>query len=309
MDIRDVDLNLLRVFDAIYRLRSVSRAALELGLSQPAASQALTRLRLLLGNTLFERTHGGVRPTPRADQLAVPIGAALQLIESGVREAMQFDPAKSRMCFRLHMSDIGEARFLPALTRHLQRHAPHVQLQCKPWPLEKIGDALHRGSLDVAIGFLPELRHTHSATLVQDRYVVMLRHGHPALSARDTMELQDWLQGLDYLAISSHTVPLQILSELELESRIRVTAAHFLAVPSIVQSTDLAVVMPLQIAQVMGRDAAYALQELPEQTQRHFAVDLHWSHRAEHESAKQWLISSIQQLFPCPAPEKSPASM
>lgn len=299
MDIQSLDLNLLRVFDAIYRLRSVSRAAHALGLSQPAASQALTRLRLMLGNPLFERTHGGVRPTPRADQLAVPIGAALQLIESSVREAMVFDPASSKMSFRLHMSDIGEARFLPALMHYLQQHAPQVQLQCRPWPVNEIGEALHRGSLDAAIGFLPELKHTHSTKLVEDRYVVMLRRGHPALASQANMALEAWLSSLEYLAISSHSVPWQILRELALESNIRITAAHFLAVPNIVRQTDLAVVMPLQIVQALGNVQDYVLQELPVQTQRHFSVQLHWSHRSAHESAKQWLIACIQRLFPC----------
>lgn len=297
MDIQAIDLNLLRVFDAIYRLRSVSRAALALGLSQPAASQALTRLRLLMGNPLFERTHGGVRPTSRADQLAVPIGAALQLIETGIREAMEFDPSCSKLCFNLHLSDIGEARFLPLLTRHLQVHAPLVQLQCKPWAVGDIADALHRGSLDAAIGFLPELKHTQRVTLVQDRYVVMLRSGHPALLHKAHISLASWLQGLEYLAISSHSVPWDILRTLELEPQIRLVAAHFLAVPSIVRQTDLAVVIPLQIAQSMAPQEDYALHELPAHIQRYFAVDLHWSHRAAYEPAKQWLLQAIQHLF------------
>lgn len=294
---QNLDLNLLRVFDRIYQLRSVSRAAQALGLSQPAASQALTRLRLLLGNPLFERTHGGVRPTPRADQLAISIAAALELIETGVSEALQFDPASSKTCFRIHMSDIGEARFLPQLTQYLQTHAPHATLQCKPWPVHDIADALHRGTLDAAIGFLPEMHSTHSTTLVLDRYVVMLRKGHPALQPQTRTSTQEWLLNLDYVAISSHSVPLEILRELSLEPRIRLTAAHFLAVPPIVRQTDLAVVIPLQIAQAMATDDSYVVLELPENTQRHFAVDLHWSNRWAHESAKQWLIASIRKLF------------
>jgi len=300
MNIKELDLNLLRVFDAIYRTCSVSRAALELGMSQPATSQALTRLRLLLRHSLFERTHGGVRPTQRAHQLAVSVGAALQLIEAGVSEAMQFDPSTSRLSFRLHMSDIGEARFLPELTRYMQQHAPHVRLQCRPWPMAEIAGALHRGELDAALGFLPDLEHLHSTSLVKDRYVVVMRSGHPALQKKHALTELQWLQELEYLAITSHSVPFKILMALGLEPRIRLRAAHFLAVPNIVLNTDLAVVMPLQIVQVMGEDADYAVQELPAQTQGGFSVDLHWSHRAVHEPAKQWLIASIQQLFPAP---------
>lgn len=305
MDINSLDLNLLRVFDAIYRLRSVSRAAQSLGLSQPATSQALTRLRLLLSNPLFERTHGGVRPTARADQLAITVSAALRMIETGVREALQFDPGSSKTTFRLHMSDIGEARFLPQLTQYLQQHAPHIQLQSRPWPLQEIEDALHRGTLDAAIGFLPQLQATQHVALVQDRYVVLLRHHHPALRSHAQTETGQWLQALEYVAISSHSVPLQILRELQLEHRVRLTAAHFLAVPHIVHQSDLAVVIPLQIAQTMIGEDHYTLLELPAHTQRHFTVHLHWSQRWAHEPAKQWLLQCIQRLFAASASVQS----
>ena len=107
MDITGLDLNLLRVFDVVYRHGSVSRAADELGLSQPAASQAVTRLRLLLGDALFERVHGGVRPTPRADRLAGAVRAALATLEVALAEAHAFDPQAAQQRFRLHLSDIG----------------------------------------------------------------------------------------------------------------------------------------------------------------------------------------------------------
>lgn len=297
MDIQSLDLNLLRVFDAIYRLRSVSRAAIDLGLSQPATSQALTRLRLLLGNALFERTHGGVRPTPRADQLAVSISTALQLIETGIRETMEFDASTSRINFRLHMSDIGEARFLPKLTEYVQKNAPFVQLECKPWPMQEIEEALQRGTLDAAIGFLPQLRQSNSINLVEDRYVVVVRVNHPALENLNTVDLHQWLRSLEYLVINSHSVPLNILRELSLEKKIRVTAAHFLSVQNIICNTDLAVVMPLKIAQSMTTNQQYLLQELPENTQRKFSVDLHWSCRSQNEPARQWLLKTIKKLF------------
>ena len=179
MDIKNLDLNLLRVFDAVYRHCSVSRAAEELGMSQPAASQAVTRLRLLLGNPLFERAHAGVRPTPRAERLALAVRQALEVLEVAMSEAQSFEPLQARQRFRIHLSDIGEARFLPPLMQALHQRAPHVQLETLPMPLDGIADALDRGTLDIAIGFLPGGTRTRQTVLLSDHYGVLLRSGHP----------------------------------------------------------------------------------------------------------------------------------
>src|SRR6187402_882432 len=113
--LKDIDLNLLRLFDAVYRTRNVSRAAELLDLTQPAASQGLTRLRALIHDPLFVRGAGGVQPTPKAHKLAEPIRQALSTIEKALGETAGFEPMQSRRSFRIHMSDIGEGRFLPQL--------------------------------------------------------------------------------------------------------------------------------------------------------------------------------------------------
>lgn len=124
MHIKDIDLNLLRLFDAVYRTRSVSRAAELMDLTQPAASQALTRLRLLIKDPLFVRAGGGVQPTPKADRLADAVRSALGTLEQALNESALFDPLQSRKVFRIHMSDIGEGRFLPDLMLALRQQAP-----------------------------------------------------------------------------------------------------------------------------------------------------------------------------------------
>lgn len=297
MDINTLDLNLLRVFDAVYRHRSVSRAAEELGLSQPAASQAVTRLRLLLGNALFERVHGGMRPTPRAERLAVVVRAALAALEVGLGEAQSFDPLQAQQVFRLHLSDIGEARFLPSLMSALHAQAPGVRIETLPLPLADIADALDRGTLDAAIGFLPGVHSTQSSVLLHDHYSVMLRSQHPLLKTRRGTKLAlAQLRQLEFVAVRSHSETLRILQALELTDRIRLSAAHFLAVPSIVSQTDLAVVMPHELAAGFARDGGYALldAELPD---HRFAVSLHWSRRFAQEPAKVWLRQCIEALF------------
>lgn len=300
MDIKSLDLNLLRVFDAVYRHRSVSRAAEELGLSQPAASQAVTRLRLLLGNPLFERMHAGVRPTPRAERLALAVRQSLELLEVAMSEAQSFEPAQARQRFRIHLSDIGEARFLPPLMQALRQRAPHVQLETLPMPMDEIADALDRGALDIAIGFLPGNTRTRQTVLLSDHYAVLLREGHPVLGGLpDGAPLAlDTLRQLDYVAVRSHAETLRILQALQLQERIRLSAAHFMAVPSIVVKTDLAVVMPAEIAQgFVGYGHAVRDAALP---QHRFDVSLHWSWRFEQEPAKRWLRELVCELFQQP---------
>lgn len=298
MDIKNLDLNLLRVFDAVYRHRSVSRAAEELGLSQPAASQAVTRLRLLLGNPLFERMHAGVRPTPRAERLAQAVRQALETLQVAMSEAQSFDPLQAHQRFRIHLSDIGEARFLPPLMQALRERAPHVQLETLPVPMDGIADALDRGTLDIAIGFLSGVANTQQTVLLSDHYAVLLRRDHPALRllAADAPLGPDTLGQLDYVAVRSHAETLRILQALQLGERVRLSAAHFMAVPSIVGNTDLAVIMPAQIARGFVGSGSHVVRDadLPE---HRFDVALHWSWRFEQEPAKRWLRELVCELF------------
>lgn len=298
MDIRKLDLNLLRLFDAVYRLRSVSRAALALGLSQPAASQGLTRLRLQLRDALFVRAPGGVRPTPRADRLALAVQSAIATLEAAFDETESFEPQQSQMSLRLHLSDIGEARFLPELLRALHQQATHVRVQSFPLPHDQIAAALDGGLVDFAIGFLPAVQGTRHEELLRDRYAVLLRDGHPLLVRGRSLALAD-LKKLDYVAVRSHAETLRILQQLGLQDRLRLSCSHFLALPAIVRSTDLAVVMPRAIAQGFFSNAAsggFAIAE-PRLPHSDFTVSLHWSRRFEADPAHRWMRQLLLGLF------------
>lgn len=270
-------------------------------MSQPAASQAVTRLRLLLGNPLFERAHAGVRPTPRAERLALAVRQALEVLEVAMSEAQSFEPLQARQRFRIHLSDIGEARFLPPLMQALHQRAPHVQLETLPMPLDGIADALDRGMLDIAIGFLPGGTRTRQTVLLSDHYGVLLRSGHPALAhlPEDAPLALATLRQLDFAAVRSHSETLRILQALRLDERIRLSAAHFMAVPSIVGKTDLAVIMPAEIAAGFVERGGYAVRDadLPD---HRFDVSLHWSWRFEQEPAKRWLRELVCELFQQP---------
>jgi DNA-binding transcriptional LysR family regulator len=285
MNVGEVDLNLLHVFAAVHQARSVSRAAERLGLSQPAASHALTRLRLLLHDPLFVRAPGGVRPTPRADRLAPQVLAALQLLDTALQESEVFDAARARRRFVLHMSDIGADEFLPLLMKGLAQDAPGITLETVQLPAEAIGPALEQGRLDLAFGYLPELAGTEQAKLLDERYVVLLRRGHPlARALRDRAALER----LDFIVVRSHTVPARALQQLGLESRIRLALPHFMVVPPILEATDLAVVLPSRPAARFA--ARHALQVIePDLGLPRFPVAMHWHWRHTADPGHRWL--------------------
>jgi DNA-binding transcriptional LysR family regulator len=295
MQLKDIDLNLLRLFDAVYRMRNVSRAADLLDLTQPAASQGLSRLRTLLHDPLFMRTAGGVQPTPRAQRLADPVRHALATLEQALGESAGFDPAQSARTFQIHMSDIGESRFLPELMVALRERAPGVRVQTRPLPREQVMEALDAGRIDVAFGFLPMVKDSQKVRLLEDRYVVMLRAGHPfTRKRRSGAALLAALRELDFVAVRSHADTLRIVQQCQLEDRLRLVTEHFLVLPSIVKATDLAAIMPRNIAH--GFEGGYAIVE-PAFPQRDFVVSLHWSKRFEADPGNRWLRGVIEELF------------
>src|SRR5215831_18920813 len=152
MNVHDLDLNLLRVFDAVLREKSVTAAAAGLRLTQPAVSNALARLRALFEDALFVRTSAGMDATPFACELAEPVRQALALLESALAHGPGFDPATSTRAFRFYMSDLGQIEFLPPLVERALRLAPSVRLEAVALEVEDISEALAAGALDLAVG-------------------------------------------------------------------------------------------------------------------------------------------------------------
>ena len=306
MHIKDIDLNLLRLFDAVYRTRNVSRAAELLDLTQPAVSQGLTRLRLLVKDPLFIRATGGVAPSPKADRLADAVRSALGTIEQAFNESVQFEPLNARKTFRIHMSDIGESRFLPALMAALREHAPGVRVETSVLAANTVAEALDSGRIDFAFGFLPTVKDTQRVQLLEDRYVVLLRAGHPFLNkfkrqkrrspAQTDGTLLADLKQLEFVAVRTHSDTLRILQLLQLEDRLRLTTEHFMVLPAIVRATDLCVVMPRNIAQGFAEGGGYTIIEPPFPL-RDFTVSLHWSRRFESDPGNQWLRDLMVGLF------------
>ncbi|WP_210411653.1 LysR family transcriptional regulator [Rhodoferax sediminis] len=297
MHIKDVDLNLLRLFETIFRTRNVSRAAELLDLTQPAASQGLMRLRLLLKDPLFERAPGGVKPTPRAERLAVAVQLALAAIEQALTEDEQFDPANSQRLVRLHMSDIGECVFMPPLMQRVMQVAPGLRLELVQLEPAQVVPGLDSGHLNFAVGFLPTVTDTRRERLLDDRYVLLLRGGHPLVkSSRGKAPTMAELRRVELVAVRSHSDTLRILKMLKLEKQLRMTTTHYLVLPAIVKATDLGVVMPRNIAREFNAGGGYAILE-PKFPLRDFTVSLHWSRRFEADPCNRWLRQTLVDLF------------
>ncbi|MGA2550706.1 MAG: LysR family transcriptional regulator [Burkholderiaceae bacterium] len=288
MNIYSVDLNLLKIFDAVYVERSVSRAAHRLNLTQPSVSHGLTRLRTLFGDRLFVRARSGVEPTVAAERIAVPIAAALRELQVTLDETDRFDAERASRTFRLHMSDFGEVVFLPPLLRALRERAPHVAIETRQIAWSEIPDALYDGQIDLAIGYLPSLAgNFESQLLFHEEYVTLTR----ARAARPRIE-----NPKNYIVVSSHPPTLKYLTDRGLGERIKLSIPHFMVVPAILAETDFAVILPRMAAQRFRPTRSFHIAPLPGPRQL-FDVSLYWTRRATTDPANAWLRGLLIDLF------------
>lgn len=298
MNVTDLDLNLLRAFDAVLRDGSVTAAAERLGLSQPAMSNALSRLRRLLGDPLFMRTPGGMRPTAFAHQLAAPVRQALDLIHTTLLAQPGFDPRTSQRSFRLQLSDVGEIVFLPGLLERLQREAPGVRVETQQLPQDEVSDALAAGEIDLAVGFLPEL----SAGVVQkrlfrDRYVCLVRADHPRIGSRLT--LAQFLAATHVLVSargSAHEIVEQTLRNKGLQRRIALRVPHFTVIPMILARTDHMVIVPEGLVRSIARLGRFKSLKPPVDIPA-LDVKVHWHERFDQDPGISWLRSVLVELY------------
>jgi len=297
MNVRGLDLNLLRVFDAVLRDRSVTSAAKHLGLTQPAVSNALARLREQFEDLLFVRTPTGMDATPFARELSEPVRQALALLESAMSHGPGFDPATSTRAFRFYMSDLGQIEFLPPLVERAQRVAPGVRLEAVSLEVEDIGDALAAGALDLAVGFLPALGPPiRRQPLFRDPYVCLMRADH-----RDIGKI---LTKKKFLAAShalvsykgGHRVIEEALERAGLARKITLRVPHFTVVPMVLERSDLILILPTKVARVYERQGRFKFLPPPVPIPP-ADVAAHWHERFERDPGNRWLREMIMELF------------
>jgi len=298
MNVQDVDLNLLRVFDAVLGERGVTPAAVRLGLTQPAVSNALARLRAVFGDPLFVRTPAGMQATPYARELADPVRQALALLESALTHGAGFDPALSTRAFRFYMSDIGEIFFLPPLVERAQQLAPGVRLEAVPMDPESIAAGLANGALDLAVGFLPGLgAPIRRRRLFRDPYVCLMRADHPRIGSRLTRKL--FLEASHALVSSmgsGHRVIEEALERNGLTRRIALRVPHFTVLPLVLERTDLVLTLPKRIAHVFTHYGRLKVLAPPVPIPP-ADVGVHWHQQFERDRGSRWLRELMIKLY------------
>jgi DNA-binding transcriptional LysR family regulator len=299
MDIADVDLNLLVVFDALLRERSVSATAHKLGLSQPAASFALKRLRVMLGDPLFVRTARGIHPTPFAERISPALSKIIDSIRQDILQHPSFDASTARRTITLNMLDVGELVFLTPLLSRLAKEAPGITVHTVNLPMKDLESALRSGDVDLAIGHFPEL---HRAALFQQRlfthsFVCLVKKDHP--TAEKEMTRKQFLNGAHGIVHGSgHTNDLlsQELEEHGLDRRVVLRIGHYLAVPTILSNSDIIFTVPFAIAEQLAQFGDIKLVRLPFKAKRR-VIKQFWHDRVHHDPANRWLRSVIADLF------------
>jgi DNA-binding transcriptional LysR family regulator len=290
-----IDLNLLVVFDAVMRDRSVTRAGRRLGLSQPAMSHALTRLRHRLKDQLFVRSPSGMIPTPRAEQLATPIRVALDGLQQSL-EPVQFEPAKATMTFRIAVDNYSAIVLVAPIVAHIAGIAPALSLDFRPSGTLNILDLLDRSEVDLAIGpFGAQGERFSRKRLLQDQFVVVLRESHPVAGAREVSAEQ--LANLPQLEISSAQFgPDFSEASTRPNRRLRpIVRAPFLSAAQILSSSDMAAVVPINVAKEMMKSCALTFRR-PSRSPKPIEAAMIWPRRLDDQPAHAWLRDVISKV-------------
>ncbi|VVE85470.1 LysR family transcriptional regulator [Pandoraea sputorum] len=295
-----IDLNLLRVFDAIAKERSLTRAGERLALSQPAISYSLGRLRLLFGDTLFVRTRTGMQPTPLAVALESPISRALMTLRDALRYGESFDAERSKRAFRLSLSDAGELVYLPPICSALNRLAPNVKITVDPLPYDSVEEGLRSNRIDFAIGNLPGLRlKTRAEVLFQESYVCITR-------ARADLPSGHAID-IDYFLSASHVhIPSQDRYRQSVDSAYRLQGVdrdialevpHFSALPKILAVRDIVATVPRRLASALAaRDGRLRIYEPPVPLPK-AEISLHWHENFDAEGGNIWLRGLLSDVI------------
>ena len=298
MDILELDLNLLRVLHAITEEGSLTMAGNRLGLSQPAVSHALNRLRALFNDPLFVRSGNTMQPTSTALELLDPVRRVMAAAQEALRHAERFMPAKSTRTFHIAMSDIGETVFLPAVCKTLGAIAPGIRLEVVQLPQSQIEDALRNGRLDAAIGNIPALKaSTRFSPLFHEAYVCM--------TGKRVGEHNHKLTVDEYLALShvlvtstehSHRMIEDFLLEKKIHRKIALQIPHFSALPGILQCTQWAVTIPRRAAHYFNSADNFSICELPLAVPE-VEVTLHWHADFDDSDANRWFRNLLIDIL------------
>jgi len=298
MELADIDLNLMLLFHRLMQERRVASVAEQMNMSQPGVSNALAKLRRLLGDPLFVRGPGGVVPTPFALRLGEPVAQALATLHGALNPLTGFDPLRATRTMTIGMTDIGEVVFLPALLERLSRVAPGVGLNTVRNTGVNLGEEMAGGRVDLAIGLLPQLKGGfYQRRLFDQRYVCLFRRGHPLEEA--ALTLAAWRAAEHLVVVSAGTGHGQVdewLKRRGVKRQVRLTVPHFMSVGYILERTDLIATVPERLALQLAKPFSLGMCALP-MTLPAAPIHLLWHARVQHDEGNRWLRELVIELF------------
>ncbi|WP_409267257.1 LysR family transcriptional regulator [Massilia sp. BHUDP2] len=294
----DIDLNLLSVFQEVYRERQISSAARKLGLSQSAVSNALARLRRAFGDELFVRTASGMQPTPLATQMAEPIGVAMAQVALALNQRSRFDPATSSRRFVLAMTDVGEIYFMPTLIERCKLLAPLVEISSMRAGSLALKEEMEGGRVDLAVGPFEDISEAlYQRQLFRQPYVTMMRKGHPL--GKGEVSLARFVKA-EHMLVDANESPYDrinaLLARAGVGPSVRFRVPHFTAVPYMVATSDLVVTVPQKLAEraalPFGLEWIVPPLELPT-----LQTNVFWHRRYNQDPGNQWLRGLLAEVF------------
>ena len=294
-NIRNIDLNLLVAFNALYDARNVTRAAERLALTQPTVSGMLTRLRDLFDDPLFVRTQHGVLPTPRADALSGPVKALLASVEALVTPD-EFDPASAELNFSISANDYMQIALVVPFIKSLRKQAPGIRLAIMPAYIAGLAEKLARGEVDLAVT-IPEFADTGlpRSLLYTERYVCVARRDHPLKGRKLSLEA---FCRFDHVMVSptggSFSGPTDdALAALGASRRVSVSLPSFHVMLETIRTDDFLALVPERL--LYGKMAGLKLFEPPVLVPD-FDVIACWHSRVDADPAQRWIRGLLDSV-------------
>jgi DNA-binding transcriptional LysR family regulator len=292
-----LNLNLLVALDALLSERNVTRAARRVGITQPAMSQTLARLRELFSDPLLVRRGRGMVLTPRAEAMLVPLSDALLSVERAVQLGMGFDAATSTRIFSVALPDLSVTVMLSPLLRLIGQQAPGVRVQVEPLSISRLSDRLASGGIDLVLAaHLGSSEGLRRETLLTDDYVCLVRRGHP-LARRKRVRIDDYAAHghLAYTPVGFVPPPIsEAVPGFASTSGIRASVPYLLALPEVVRSTDLVATVPRRLLSAPIDLSGVVILEAPRELPA--VVDSLWWHpRFDSDPAHQWLRERVRE--------------
>ncbi|MGC0956946.1 LysR substrate-binding domain-containing protein [Pantoea agglomerans] len=290
------DLNLLPVLLVMMEERNVTRAAERLGITQPALSNALNRLRETLNDPLFIRERYGMRPTPKAEQLAQVVGAALSSIDKVILGQQDFDPLNATRLFTLAPNSYVEFIMMPAIVARLRSCAPGIRLRLTPFGNDVTETGVISGNTDMVLGRIVEppdnlvVQH-----LMNEGLACVIRADHPLVGENLSAEQYEQLKHVNVLPPGRMRAGLyQALEQRGLRRQVAVSVTHFLAVPEMIAITDYCATLPRLICQHLSRDQRLRIIPAPVDLGT-FPVEMGWHARYRDDPAHRWFRTLITE--------------